>query len=57
MKKEIRGYALTESLLLILITLVALGVPLPITGETAFSMLVNALKSYQAHAAYLLAMP
>jgi hypothetical protein len=57
MKKEYLGYALTESLLLILISMIALVAPLPITGESAFSMLVNALKSYQAHAAYLLAMP
>ena len=57
MKRQQAGHALTESLVLTIILLAALYVPLPGIGESAFTWLVKAIKGFQAHSIYLLALP
>ncbi len=57
MKTRGSGHALTESLVLTFIVLAAIYMPLPGIGESAFIWLANALKSFQAHSLYLIALP
>ncbi|MFK7892225.1 MAG: hypothetical protein AB8B63_15515 [Granulosicoccus sp.] len=57
MIKKYAGSALTESLIVSTIVLLALLVPIPGLGESALTFLVNALRGFQANAIYLISMP
>lgn len=57
MIKKYAGSALTESLIVSTIVLLALLVPIPGLGESALMFLVNAFRGFQANAIYLISMP
>lgn len=57
MIKRYAGSALTESLIVSTIVLLALFVPVPGLGESVLSFLVNAFRGFQANAIYLISIP
>lgn len=57
MSQRQSGHVLTESLVLTTVLLAAVFLPVPIIDESVFSFLASAIRKFQAHSIYLLAMP